>query len=745
MHKRLFLTSAVAGIALATVPTAMASSDGSGTEGPADDEDIVVTADKRSERLQDVPSSVTALGADRLQAVGAQQLSDYAGYVAGLNFVSQGGTGQGRIVLRGVPPLGETAAVAMYVDETPFGSSNAWAAGSTRVLDLAPYDIDRIEVLRGPQGTLYGANSLGGLIKYVTRLPDTVAFGAEVGGELFATRGAADAGWVLRGAVNVPLATERLAVRASYLLRRSPGFIDNPMLGRRDVNDTDQDSARVALLWTPDANISVKLSALIQKTQGDGVAVVTLDPATGRPFTGDNSLSQRRRLAAPYSQKIQHYAATVDWDFGWADFTSASSYSKANADQTLDQSIAFGPLIPVFCSITPGCAAANGGLPGSGLTPLDFQVDLKRFTQEFRLASPDQGPFLWMAGLFYSDEKALQDQRIGALTAQGTPVALLNPLLTATIPTKYQEYAGFANLTYHFNDRFDISGGLRVGWNEQDFRQIDGGAAAVPAVTPGRSKETVVNYMGNMRWRPSQDLTIYARIASGYRPGGPNLALPGVPPSVKSDSTVNYEVGLKSDLLDGHANFNVSAFLIDWSDIQINLLGPGNITYFANGGEARSKGFEFETEIEPLDGLILGVNGAYTHAKVTAGAVPLGGADGDRMPYVPRFSGAATIRYQTDVADGWKLHFDGGLRRVGASYNTLQSSPTAVRARPHELVDVSTALVGDRWTVRIYAKNLMDTRAYTAPGALRQGGAIVQLNSPVALPRTIGLSVDTRF
>jgi len=188
----------------------------------------------------------------------------------------------------------------MYVDETPFGSSNAWAAGSTRVLDLAPYDIDRIEVLRGPQGTLYGANSLGGLIKYVTRLPDTVAFGAEVGGELFATRGAADAGWVLRGAVNVPLATERLAVRASYLLRRSPGFIDNPMLGRRDVNDTDQDSARVALLWTPGANISVKLSALIQKTQGDGVAVVTLDPATGRPFTGDNSLSQRRRLATPY-------------------------------------------------------------------------------------------------------------------------------------------------------------------------------------------------------------------------------------------------------------------------------------------------------------------------------------------------------------------------------------------------------------------------------------------------------------
>lgn len=251
--------------------------------------------------------------------------------------------------------------------------------------------------------------------------------------------------------------------------------------------------------------------------------------------------------------------------------------------------------------------------------------------------------------------------------------------------------------------------------------------------------------MGNMRWRPSRDLTLYARIASGYRPGGPNLALPGVPPSVKSDSTVNYEVGLKSDLLDGRANLNISAFLIDWSDIQINLLGPGNITYFANGGAARSKGFEFETEVEPVDGLIFGLNGAYTHAKVTAGAVPLGGADGDRMPYVPRFSGAATIRYQTDVADGWKLHFDGGLRRVGASYNTLQSSPTAVRAKPYELLDVSAALVGDRWTVRIYAKNLLDTRAYTAPGALRQGGAIVQLNSPVALPRTVGLSVDTRF
>lgn len=745
MQKCILLSSAAVAVLFATVPAAMAHSAEAGAEGPTADEEIVVTADKRSESLQDVPASVTALGADRLQAVGAQQLSDYAGYVAGLNFVSQGGTGQGRIVLRGVPPLGETAAVGIYLDETPFGSSNAWAAGSTRSLDLAPYDIERIEVLRGPQGTLYGANSLGGLIKYVTRLPDTQVFGAEAGAEIFTTEGASDAGWVLRGAVNAPLANDRLAVRASYLMRRSPGYIDNPLLGTRDINDTDQDSGRISLLWTPDASVSVKLAALIQKTEGDGVSVVTLDPSTGEPFAGDNSLSQRRRLATPYKQKIQDYAATADWDFGWAKFTSASSYSKANADQTIDQSIAFGPLIPVFCSVTPGCAAANGGLPGAGLTPLDYQIDLERFTQEFRLTSSDEGRFLWMLGAYYSDEKALQDQRIGAFTAQGTPVALLNPLLTATIPTKYKEYAGFANLTYKLSDQFDFSGGIRVAHNEQKFEQIDGGAVAPPAITPGRSEETVVNYMGNARWRPSRDLTLYARIASGYRPGGPNLALPGVPPSVKSDTTVNYEVGAKSDLLDGRATLNLSAFLIEWSDIQINLLGPGNITYFANGGEARSRGFEFEAEVEPVDGLVVGLNGAYTHAKITEGAVPLGGADGDRMPYVPRFSGAAMVRYQQSVTDGWAFHIDGGLRRVGSSYNTLKSSPSAVRAKAHMLADLSGALVGERWTLRLYAKNLFDKRAFTAPGALRQGGAIVQLNSPVTLPRTFGFSVDTRF
>ncbi|HEY5755783.1 MAG TPA: TonB-dependent receptor, partial [Steroidobacter sp.] len=688
-------------------------------------EEVIVTASKRAENIQTVASSVSVLGAEDLATLHAGQLSDYAGYVPGLIVNSNGTPGQSTLILRGIAPLGDSAAVATYIDDSPLGASDGHSKASNFALDLFPYDIQRIEVLRGPQGTLYGASSLGGVLKYVTVAPDPSKLAVRFGAEVSDIEGASDAAWNARASVNVPLIEDKLALMASYFDKTEPGYVSNGVTGRQDENSNDVNGGRVAVLWNVSSNLTVKLSAMFQNIDSDDNSTMALDPATLEPIYGD--LTSAHLLPQPYEQRLRFYSATINWTLDWADFVSASSYSENRNHRDQDLSGQLGPLFPLF------------GLP-PGLVPYEGRLSLEKITQEFRLVSRPGESFDWLVGAFFTDEDSVNDQTLHALDSSQTPLPFpFDPLGVSSQQTKYREYALFGELTYKFSDAFSVTAGLRGAHNAQDFKFISGGLLGGPP-TGGESDEDSLLYSFSPRLFLSEKTMIYFRAANGYRPGGPNGVLPGlnIPPSVDADTTDNYELGLKTELA-GNLIANISVFRVDWNDIQ--LVTNDVVNYTANGGAARSQGAELTIDYSPIAGLSLGLNGAFTDAELTQDAAAIDGLDGDRLPGVPRWSGSATARYSKTVLGSWTAQVGLGYRYVGETLSGVSSSSAVVRAPSYKSLDLDARLMNANWTVSVFAKNVTDERGLIAPTF--NGDA--QVDTAFIRPRTIGLAVDWSF
>jgi outer membrane receptor protein involved in Fe transport len=688
-------------------------------------EEVIVTASKRAENIQTVASSVSVLGAEDLATLHAGQLSDYAGYVPGLIVNSNGTPGQSTLILRGIAPLGDSAAVATYIDDSPLGASDGHSKASNFALDLFPYDIQRIEVLRGPQGTLYGASSLGGVLKYVTVAPDPTKLAVRFGAEVSDIEGASDTAWNARASVNVPLIEDKLALMASYFDKTEPGYVSNGVTGRQDENSNDVNGGRMAVLWNVSSNLTVKLSAMFQNIDSDDNSTMALDPATLEPIYGD--LTSAHLLPQPYEQRLRFYSATINWTLDWADFVSASSYSENRNHRDQDLSGQLGPLFPLF------------GLP-PGLVPYEGRLSLEKITQEFRLVSRPGESFDWLVGAFFTDEDSVNDQTLHALDSSQTPLPFpFDPLGVSSQQTKYREYALFGELTYKFSDAFSVTAGLRGAHNSQDFKFISGGLLGGPP-TGGESDEDSLLYSFSPRLFLSDKTMIYFRAANGYRPGGPNGVLPGlnIPPSVDADTTDNYELGLKTELA-GNLIANISVFRVDWNDIQ--LVTNDVVNYTANGGAARSQGAELTIDYSPIAGLSLGLNGAFTDAELTQDAAAIDGLDGDRLPGVPRWSGSATARYSRTVLGSWTAQVGLGYRYVGETLSGVSSSSAVVRAPSYKSLDLDARLMNANWTVSLFAKNVTDERGLIAPTF--NGDA--QIDTAFIRPRTIGLAVDWSF
>ena len=718
-------------LALSAAVGAFGTAGAAHAQQPADQPtaDIIVTAQKRSENLQDVPISISVVSAKQLTSSGASQITDFGPYVAGLQVDSAGTPGQATISLRGVAPIGPSATVGTYLDDAPVGSSTLFARAAGFSLDLLPYDIQRVEILRGPQGTLYGASSIGGLIKYVTVAPSLTDLSVKAGGEVFGIRHGGHAGYAGQAMINAPIVTDTLGIVASYAYRKAPGYVDSAVTGKRDQNDYVQQGGRGGLLWQASDAFKLRLTALWQKVDADGTANVAEDIETGQRL-GDG-MSNNNYVDEPFRKSIQYYAATLDYDLGFADLTSVTTYSRTKTSVTNDATAIFG-----------------AALPFPALTPLTVTLGLKRWTQEVRLASPTGGRFEWLLGGFYTSEKSGNGQLLNALLPDGTSIPGLDPLATASIPSRYREYALFGNATYKFSDRFDITGGLCWAHNRQKFRQLIGGAIVPPADMSGKSSESVLTYSVSPRFHVNDDVMIYARVASGFRPGGPNAPLANlIVAAVKSDRLTNYEIGVKAALLDRRLLLDVAAFYMDWKDIQMTVDLNG-FTGLANAGKARSQGIEASLTWQPFDGLRLGVNGAYTDAKLTDDTpASVGGKDGDRLPRIPKWSGSLTADYSFAVDDQATMQLGAGLRHTGRRISELESRPTAIYAKAYTALDLNAALtIDERWTLKLYARNVTDSHGEITRdirvNALGQP-SFIQL-TPVQ-PRTIGLGVDISF
>jgi outer membrane receptor protein involved in Fe transport len=353
-------------------------------------------------------------------------------------------------------------------------------------------------------------------------------------------------------------------------------------------------------------------------------------------------------------------------------------------------------------------------------------------------------------GGFYTYENSKNFQSPSALTMAGVPIPGVDPIFSAQLPSTYKEYAVFGNASYAITDRFELFGGVRYARNNQVFGEFATGVIlAAPINLPNqKSAESVTTYNAGARFKPSSNSMIYARVSSGYRPGGPNLALPNISPTFKSDKLTNYEVGVKAHTTDNSFAIDAAAFLIDWNNIQLLTSLGGGFNYIVNGGAARSQGVEASLSVRPTSGFEINGTFAYIHAALTSDAPAAGGLKGDRLPYVPELSASLSSSYTTRLASDWEGTVGAGLRVVDHRWSDLTSATLTARRLPaYAALDLNASATNGRYTFRVFAKNVTDKRAYSSYNILNNQATldITQINAAIIQPRTIGAAFDVKF
>lgn len=721
---------------------------------------VVVTANRRAETQQNVAIPVSVLTYHDIQRQNLQDFADYAAQIPGLNVVGTPGLTQ--LSIRGIASgSGQpSASVGIYIDDTPYGSSSVFAAGAAVTPDLDPADLERIEVLRGPQGTLYGAGALGGVLRFITIPPDTENYSGrvQVGGSSVDGGGN---GFGVHGMVNLPLVKDKLAIRANVYDRTDPGFIDDAGLGKSDVNESRVKGGRVSLLWTPTDKTSLRVTALAQNLNSAGNPSEALDPDTLLPVYGD--LQQRSAALGGdvFDGRYRLYNATLKSDFGWSTLTASGSYSTLDAVTNGDDTtlLFLGP-------------QANGQPYG---TLQQDHIRQTKATEEIRLESPKSQTVEWLGGVFFTHETGDHPQHIYA-SDYYTGTELPSPFGIAigddTQPSTYEAYAAYGSLTWHITDRFDVEAGLRYSHDKQHYTEIGSGllfGTPTPTVLLDKhSSDSTTTYSLTPRFHINDNTMVYARVATGFLPGGPNIVAPGVPnvPQTFSPTKLtDYELGLKSTSWNDRLTVDLSAYYIDWTKIPL-VTFLDNFTFLGSGGQAKSKGLEATVAVIAAPGLKLSANAAYNDATLTKDApFPSNGKRGDPLPYAPRFTLSLNGDYDFALGAGWHGY-------VGASYQfiderstnfafsypipggppPLPSSPTIPA---YHVMNLRAGATHDQWTIDAYVKNVFNERGIVqastfanfvaVPGQLNPITGKVEDNATIITPRLFGISVSRSF
>lgn len=750
--KNALLASASAAAFFVLSASAMAQGTGAASSGDqASDDQIVVTATRREESLQDVPLSVTAFSQDELTEKGI------VGY-EGLAFETPGAVlnkptaNFNTFSVRGIATNGYQAnlqnSVAVYLDELPISAN-----GNSTQLDSTLFDVERVEFLRGPQGTLFGSGSLAGAVRLLTKSPDLDEFDAAALVDFGLTD---DDSFRQRynGMINVPLVDDKLAVRAVGFYRNEEGWVTNIGTGVDNANTLKNWGGRVVVLWEPTDRASLRLMGLHEESKPEDAQLI--NPALGG---GDRETRNSRRPDI-YGGNLDSINATVDVDLGFANFTSSSTYSSYNQSFIIDLDATFGGAIPFA---------------------LDAFAFDKAFVEEARLVSTMDSKLEWVAGLFYYYKRRDVD-----LFYRSDPAFLMANGMTGLVDEYYQrtfnhaisnELAGFGEVTYRFSDRFWLTGGLRYGkLDVQGFTTggytsnylvnslfgvpgpltITETAAAVGAV----GEESGPSYKFSASFKPVDNVTTYATYSTGFRTPAVN-ARAGlasvvdptdliIPDGASSDKLKNYEVGLKGVWFDGKLSANLAAYLIDWSNIQVQANRVSDSVQFAtNIGKARSKGIEFEVAAFPAEGLSIGLNGSLNDTEVTeltpeeaaiSGAVLGGGLA------FPAFQGGAYIKYTTYISPNVRGSFAVNARHVGDFPNqfpNVPGDPTTVTptygfTESYQTVNMSIgAEFGEQVKATLYVENLFDDHSIV----YRHPEAFADARASTLRPRTIGIRI----
>ncbi|QNH22135.1 TonB-dependent receptor [Xanthomonas sp. GW] len=696
---------------------------------------ITVTAQKRSERLQDVPMSIQVLNTEKMSSEGSYKLADYFAQLPGLSYIQS--PMSSNIVLRGIATdsgLGSRPTSGIVIDDVPYGSALSTGA----IPDLDPSDLQQIEVLRGPQGTLYGASSMGGLIKYVMTDPDTSAtFGrVEAGGSTAAHGGS---GYNARTSVNLPF-SDRFALRVSLFQRQDPAFVHNTNSG--DENDSQVRGGRVSALWNVSDTVTVRSSALFQDTETGSSSVVDTDPDL-HPLYGQYS-HDRISGGDTFKGQVRFYTTKVSWDLGWAMLDSISGYAQHRSRAYQDVGYTtIGRLAPVFAGIF--------GLDSDNPSSLiDNRYNTDRTTQEVRLVSQGEHALDWQVGAFYSDEEAKSTQNFYIADKTSGTIYRDFPLLVSLGDSTYREKAVYADGTYHFTPQFDIQFGARYARNSLRENSDTGGLLQDPNQSFDSNKDSATTYLFSPRYRFNDELMTYLRVASGYRAGGSNGTLvANVPFSYDSDSLWSYELGLKTQLLDHSLSLDAALFYIDWSDLQISQVEPTlGSSYTTNAGKASSQGLELSVNWVPSADWKVTASYAYTDATLaqdipgyTEGSSAYG-KDGNRLPYSARNSASASLKRYFPLGSNLEGFAGADVAYMGdrdMEFTTSASIPR-IHLPSYTTVGLNAGVQGQAWSATLYVRNLTDEVGYI--NANRRGSlASSPLGATLIQPRTVGLTL----
>jgi iron complex outermembrane recepter protein len=738
------------------------------TDTPEGQAAIIVTAQKRQELLLKVPLSITAIGARTLEEKGVRSLEELSRSVPGLAIRSGGENAPTIFSIRGVGPEFNTAAtVAVYVDDTPI-------TVGTNSPDLKIFDVDRIEVLRGPQGTLFGSSAMGGAIRYVSPTPPySIANGrARVEGSKTAH---GDGNYEAQGALGVPLSGS-LGVRASAFYRRDSGFIDvvdeaTGEVVRNNVNSADSYGGRMALGARLSSTANAVLSLIYQDTRRHDLDFSHNVRESGGVITPLKPLQKTERVRPSTRDRFLMPNLLINVDVGSARITSSSSYQHERSDLTNDASY-----------FIEGLFGLPPDLGDQIVDPVPRTRYFKAYVQELRIASTDTGRFQWLGGIYYRNSKFTSHQVFGSNIEElfGLPADLFLPggaIEQFDESSRVTEVAGFgeASLKLH---ALKLTAGTRYSQLTRTVHQAELfapllGPNAPPVVEKSRDRPFTPKVSAS--YDLGSDSMVYVMAAKGFREGGPNpplfmsadcqaalaaLGLKSAPTSYKSDSLWSYEVGAKGRLAHRAITFQGSLYQIDWKDIQQSLaLGQqcGN-SPVANFGSARIQGTDLNVDLLVAPGFTIdAIMNYYFKAELTkdritgtdpvTGQPIIGARAGTPLSYVPKFTATAAARYQWRVGANTRAFVRGEIQHVAAAnrYVATTGANPDLRAPSYNVVAGRAGLLFNGYEVDVFGDNLLDARPYIAVGGGFAPGGAEGVARTTIRPRTIGVSLSKSF
>ncbi|QIB64538.1 TonB-dependent receptor [Kineobactrum salinum] len=694
-------------------------------------EEVIVTASKRQESLQDVSASISAFTHADIKRLGLDNFEDFARRVPGVT-LNQAVKNRSVFNIRGVTTSlfgGNTQdPVSVYINETPVTDT----FGAIVQPDLRLFDVERIEVLRGPQGTLFGSGSLGGTVRILTRQPDPSAPAAE--GRI--DTGVTDGGhWRQRydGMVNVPLLENTLALRLVGYHRDEEGWVKNVSRGSR--NSTEDWGGRAALLWRPGEAFYAKLEVIHQDS----------DPEDGDAFNPDlGKFRKASTISEARPSTLTNYSLTMEYEFpGFATLLSATSFQQSDTASYAD----LGDFL---------------GLGASGFNVSD-PWESEFITQELRLVSNTDSALEWLVGSFFIDrttDAAFLVQAPGLSEAFGGLIPT-DDLFQSDIETTSRELAAFADVGYRFSPQWKVQAGIRVfdtevSYSEPDRNTLNFATFAVDN-TAFRNTGTDSDYTwrAGISYEPGDDMMLYANISRGYRIGqvnpnkGPSLTDPDdlvIPEAYDPDSSINYELGAKTTWLQGRLIANLALYYIDWTDIQVNGARVSDMqTFIANAGDARSQGLEIELSAMPLEGLDLNLALTFQDAKMTGVAddIIVAATDGETLPGSVDFKMSGGIQYSWAAFGDKQMYARADVQYVGSSPNDFGmngGNPFFAMNESYENVGAALGLVAKRWNLTLYGENLSNNDSFILTNG---GGTPNYVNS--LRPLTVGVRLGFSY